>query len=220
MSCPAALVRMIRRHCVVTGLLLLVSLSARAQDDSALGFELTPFGGYRFGGSFDVAESTDSYELQDGSSFGLILNWRHSGETKWEILYSKQQTEAEFVGAANNDPVVGVDLQALQLGGMYFFAGDTVQPYLAATLGGTHASARSSGSKSDTFFSGSLGAGVLIGSASRFGLRLEARAYGTLARSNTNLFCRTGPDANVCAFRAEGDLLSQVETFAGVVFRF
>ena len=197
-----------------------MSLSARAQDDSAHGFELTPFGGYRFGGSFDVAESTDSYELQDGSSFGLILNWQHTGETKWEILYSRQQTEAEYVGAANNDPVVDVDLHSLQLGGMYLFEGNTVQPYLAATVGGTHASARSSGSKSDTFFAGSIGAGVLIGTGSRFGLRLEARAYGTLARSNTNLFCQTGPDANVCAFRAEGDLISQVETFAGVVFRF
>ena len=200
--------------------MLLVSLSARAQHDGALGFELTPFGGYRFGGSFDVADSADSYELRDGSSFGLILNWQHSSETRWEILYSKQQTEAEFAGAAANDPVVDVDLQALQLGGMYLFEGDTVQPYLAATVGGTHASARSTGSKSDTFFSGSLGAGVLIGGGSRFGLRLEARAYGTLARSNTNLFCQTGPDANVCAFRAEGDLISQVETFVGVVFRF
>lgn len=220
MSFPAARVRTIRRPCVVTGLLLLVTLSARAQDDSGPGFELTPFGGYRFGGTFNVAESTDSYELQDGSSFGLILNWQHSGETKWEILYSKQRTEAEFVGAANNDPVVDVDLQALQLGGMYLFDGDAVKPYLAATVGGTHFSARSSGSRSDTFFSGSIGGGVLIGTGSRFGLRLEARAYGTLARSNTNLFCRTGPDANVCAFRAEGDLISQVEAFAGVVFRF
>jgi hypothetical protein len=38
--------------------------------------------------------------------------------------------------------------------------------------------------------------------------------------SDTELFCQTGPDLNICAVRVKGDLLSQIETLAGVVFRF
>jgi hypothetical protein len=62
--------------------------------------------------------------------------------------------------------------------------------------------------------------GVSLIPNSRLGIRLEARAYGTLMDANTDLFCQTGPDANICAIRIDGNLLSQFELFAGVVFRF
>jgi opacity protein-like surface antigen len=199
--------------------LVCIAGTAQAQDD-AFKFELTPFGAYRFGGSFAVEDSTDSYDLEDSNSFGLILNFPHKANTQWEVLYSKQATTAEFSAATPNDPLIDIDLQVLQLGGTYQFDGDKVRPYIAATLGGTYARARSTGSGSDTFWSGSFGLGVLISPSSRVGLRLEARAYGTLTSSKTDLLCATGPDANFCAVRIEGEVLTQIETFAGVVFRF
>ena len=51
------------------------------------------------------------------------------------------------------------------------------------------------------------------------GLRQDP-AYGTLLDSSTDLFCSTGPDTNVCAIRVKGKMLSQVETFAGITYRF
>jgi hypothetical protein len=56
--------------------------------------------------------------------------------------------------------------------------------------------------------------------SNRLGLRLEARVNGVFMRDSTTLFCHTGPDANVCAIRLEGDMLVQLEAFAGIVFRF
>jgi hypothetical protein len=56
--------------------------------------------------------------------------------------------------------------------------------------------------------------------SSRIGIRVEARAYGTLLSSDTKLFCQTGPDQNICAVQVDGNLLSQFETFAGITFRF
>ena len=93
-------------------------------------------------------------------------------------------------------------------------------PYLAATLGATHARVSSSGSESDTFWSGSIGLGMLLSPNSRVGVRLEARAYGTFTNSSTNLLCQSGPEGGACAIRVKGDLITQIETFAGVVFRF
>ena len=199
--------------------LLLVAAAANAQDND-VDFEVTPFLGYRFGGSFSIEASSDSYEMRDSSSYGVIVNWQHSGETKWEVLYSRQNSDAEIGAGAAVDPSVDLDLQVFQLGGTYQFEGEKAQPYLAATIGGTHARASSNGSKSDTFWSGSIGVGVLFSPTTRFGLRLEARYIGTLVNSSSALFCRTGPDANLCSARIEGDVLSQVETFAGVVVRF
>ena len=108
-------------------------------------------------------------------------------------------------------------MQILQIGGTYQGSGEKLRPYLAATIGGTHIS---SDSNSDTFFSGSIGVGLQIMPESRVGIRVEARAYGTLTSSDTDLFCQTGPDQNICAVRVDGKVLGQFETFAGVVFRF
>lgn len=191
--------------------------AAQAADNPGK-FELTPFGAYRFGGEFKVTGSDVKLRLDDAPSYGLLMNFRHQGNTQWEILYSRQQTDARN-GAADG-AALGLDLQVLQGGGTYQGDGDTVRPYLAATLGGTHIKATSGGSGSDTFFSFSLGVGMQIRPNDRLGLRLEARGYGTLTDSSTNLFCQTGPDQNVCAIRVDGTVLWQLETFAGIVLRF
>ena len=198
-------------------LMLIFPALSQAQEPTA---EITAFGAYRFGGTFEEDESEASYELKDSPSFGLILNLRHKDPTQWEILYSQQQTEAEFTGSTLNDPVVDIDLHVLQLGGTYQFDGEVARPYLAFTLGGTHVRTSSAESRSDTFFSGSIGVGMKFLPTSRVGIRVEARAYGTLVSSSTDLFCSTGPDQNICAIRLEGKMLSQFETFAGVTVRF
>ena len=205
---------------VFTGLVLMCCHAAAAAQSARPAFEITPFGGYRFGGAFNVADEPTSYKLDDAGSFGVIVNFPHRTNTNWEILYSRQSADAEFDAVTINDALVDVDLQVLQLGGTYEFEGDSVLPYLAATIGATHADVRSRGSASDTYWSASLGLGLLVSPSSRVGLRLEARAYSTFMNSGTDIFCKTGPDLNVCAVRLEGDILTQVETFAGVVIRF
>lgn len=185
-----------------------------------LKFELTPFGGYRFGGTFDFENDVGSYETDDASSFGIIFNARHSGNTQWEVYYSQQNTTARLKSSTGVSPSVDTDIHVLQIGGTYQGDGQTFRPYLAMTLGGTHIRTTSNGSQSDTFFSGSLGAGMNNAPSNRIGLRLEARAVATLTDSSTDLFCRTGPDINVCAIRIDGNLLTQVEAFAGLVVRF
>ena len=200
-------------------IVLMVSGTAGAQDN-AFKAEVTPFGAYRFGGTFEETDSSASYKLEDSSSYGLIVNFRHSPNTQWELFYSKQSTEAAYSSLGLNDPLVDIDLQVVQLGGTYEFEGEAVRPYLALTLGGTHVKTRSLSSESETFWSASFGLGVQIRPNSRLGARLEVRAHGAFLSSSSSLFCSTGPDINVCSVRIEGDLMMQVETFAGLTFRF
>ncbi len=198
---------------------LLTMASAAAQQEISR-FELTPFAGYTFGGKFEDMTSGASLELEDDASFGLILNIRQSANTQWEILYSRQATQVNTPGLLISDPSLDLDVHYIQGGGTYLADGNRARPFLAATLGATHFEPALAGFDSETFFSFSLGAGFQIRPNDRFGIRLEARAYGTVLQSDTDLFCQSGPDSSSCAIHSEGTVLWQFETLAGVVFRF
>lgn len=206
-----------RKRLAIVAAGFVMSLNASADE---LAFQVTPFGGYRFGGDFEVQDSTTSVDLDDSSSFGLLLNARHSNNTTWELLYSKQQTDAQLGDSMAGFIGVKTDLSMLQIGGTYHGDGDKLQPYVALTVGGTHIRTSGNGPDSDTFFSGSIGIGMNVAPNNHLGLRVEARAYGTLTDSSTDLFCQTGPDINICALRIDGTLLNQIEIFAGLTFRF
>ena len=188
--------------------------------EQAFDYELTPYGAYRVGGDFDEFNGTLSIDLDDGESFGFIFNARHSPITQWEILYSRQETSADLAGLALGAPSADLTVHYLQAGGTYLWDGGAVRPFLAATLGGTHVDVSTPGFDSDTFYSFSLGLGLQIRPTSRLGLRLEARGFGTLIDSDTDLFCMFGPTNNICAFRVNGSIMWQTEAIAGIVFRF
>lgn len=199
-------------------LLILVLLPGPALAQDALPFELTPFAGYRIGGDFELSETGETVRLADAASYGLMFNVRQAYNTQWEILYSRQQTETQPSSVLSSP--LELDIHVLQGGGTYQGDLGRIRPYMAATIGGTHIKARNSNGQSDTFLSFSLGGGLQIRPTDRLGLRLEARGYGTLTSSNTDIFCQTGPDLNVCAIRIEGKVLWQFEALAGIVFRF
>ncbi|MDJ0906910.1 MAG: outer membrane beta-barrel protein [Woeseiaceae bacterium] len=209
------------RQPLVTAVLLCVASASLAQQKEA-SFELTPLVGYRFGGTFEIEESPDSYGIEDSASYGFILNFPHRANTRWEILYSRQSTDAEFSDRTSSNRFLDIESQMLQIGGTYQFdsENDAVQPYLAATIGGTHVKASANGSESDTFFSGSIGLGMLFAPNSRVGLRLEGRGHATFTNSSSNLLCVVSPDLNACTIEVTGDVVIQFEVFAGVVVRF
>lgn len=184
-------------------------------------FELTPYAGYRFGGTFEDDENAISVELDDRSSAGLIFNVREAENTQWEVIFSRQQTGVDTSDVMGLGPLVGVDVEYLQGGGTYqgrLRAG--VRPYLAATLGAARITPRVRGLGDDSFWSFSIGTGLQIRPTERIGIRLEARAWGTLIDSDSRLFCRSGVQVAGCAIRVDGSVLWQVEAFAGLVLRF
>ncbi len=199
--------------------LYLCSVPVFAQEQS-FNFEITPYGAYRVGGEFEETDTSSSIEIDDNASFGLILNARHSPVTQWEVIYSRQETSADASGLELSNPAPDLTIQYLQAGGTYLWEGERVRPFLAATLGGTHVDVSTPGFDSDTFFSFSLGLGLQINPNKRLGIRLEARGFGTLLDSSSDLFCEFGPTNNICAVRIDGSLMWQTEAIAGLVFRF
>jgi hypothetical protein len=95
-----------------------------------------------------------------------------------------------------------------------------LRPYIAGTVGATRVRTRSAESQSDTFLSGSFGLGVKWRPDDRVGVRFEVRLRGIMVSSDTALFCSTGTGGGGCSVAIAGDIVGQVETFSGLVFRF
>jgi len=203
-------------HRIVLTLVMLVASAGALAQTVPGAFTLTPYGGGSFGGTFEDEDSDLSVNLADSSAFGLILDYQNAANTQYELIYSRVSTDADISGGTLAD----IDLHTLQGGGTYQFDGDRILPFIAATLGGTRVDA--AGYDADTFFSFSVGGGVQIAPSKRLGLRLEARAFGTLVRSGSSIFCVSDPAGGNagCAITVAGDMLWQVQAMAGVVFRF
>ncbi|NCF15373.1 MAG: outer membrane beta-barrel protein [Gammaproteobacteria bacterium] len=206
------------RKTVAAILATLITGPALAQTEPGT-IELTPYGAYSFGGTFEDEESTETAELQDSGSFGLIFDYQLKNNTQVEVIYSLQRTDAVISDVTISD----VNMHYLQLGGTYQFDEvGKVLPFMSATLGGTHVEVDSQGFGSDTFFGFSIGGGIQIAPSSRVGLRLEARAFGTALNSGSTIFCVSNPGGGQagCAITVAGDVLWQLQAMAGIVFRF
>jgi opacity protein-like surface antigen len=205
------------RKSVAAILAVLIASPALAENDTGT-IELTPYGAYSFGGTFKDEDSATEANLQDSESFGLIFDYKRKDNTQVEVIYSLQRTDADVSGTT----VPNVNMHYLQLGGTYLFEENRVLPFMSATLGATHIDVDTEGFGSDTFFGFSIGGGLQIAPSSRLGLRLEARAFGTLLRSGSTIFCISDPGngAAGCAITLEGDVLWQLQAMAGIVFRF
>lgn len=195
-------------------LLLLVPLSARAER----GFEITPFGGFRFGGNFEDNTTGTTLKVRDAGSFGLILGLRDTPETHYELFYSFQKTELGAGGGTfGRDPLFDLDIHYLHIGGTYEFPEKKVQPFISGGLGLTFLDPKGAGLHSSTNFSLSLGAGVKIPFSSKAGLRLEGRGYLTVLPDSTEIFCVSSGGAS-CDVRVQGDVLGQFELLTGIYF--
>lgn len=205
----------------LSALLVCMGMScASAADPTQRDIELTPFAGYTFGGTFDISDSDQSVDLDDAQGVGLLLDVRKDDNTQWEILYARHSTDANAVSLGTSNPSFDLTFDTLQLGGTYQWEGDSLRPYLAATIGGTRIDVTDAGYGADTFWSFSMGLGVQYRPEAQLGVRLELRAFGTLTSSKTDLFCETGGTTNGCLIQLQGDVLWQTEAFAGLVFRF
>ncbi|MEM7502491.1 MAG: outer membrane beta-barrel protein [Pseudomonadota bacterium] len=204
------------RLCVLATVLIAAAASAESPGK----FEITPFAAGSFGGTFKDIDAELDAELDDSTSFGVILNLRESANTQWELIYLQQASELDTREFATPTPAIDVDVQYLQIGGTYLGEGNRARPYVAATIGGTRIAPTLGNLNSDTFWSASIGAGLQVFPTERIGLRLEGRVWGTLLSSSTDLFCSSGSQGGLCAIAVDGDALWQFTALAGVVVRF
>lgn len=199
-------------------LLCLAALPALA-DNKVKPYEITAFGGYRVGGDFEDDDTGEQYDIDDDAAYGVIINMMAEANTQWEFDWSRSETAVDVPSVNGSPGKLKLDIDYFQGGGTYLWDGKLAQPYMVATVGAAHLNP-DSGGDSETYFAFSIGGGWRIRPTERLGLRVEGRVYGTLLDSDSDVFCRTGPDNNTCLIQSRGNMLWQWQMLAGVSFRF
>lgn len=197
----------------VAALVLLLPSPAGAGRD----VELTPFAGFRFGGSFEDNVAGVDLDVREGAGFGLILDVQADPDTQYELFYGFQRTRLDTDGLFGGAPLFDLDIHYLHIGGTYLLPGERVRPFVAGGLGLTFFIPEGAGPGSETRFSVSLGGGMKVPFSNRVGLRLEARGFLTILPESTEIFCVSAGGA-ACDVRVDGDLFGQVQLLAGISF--
>lgn len=188
---------------------------AAAADQAPTRFSISPFVGYRDGGSFVGAASGNTLELGDAQSHGLAINIRATAETEVELLWSRQSTALEAdEPAAGPPPDLRIDY--FHVGGTYLFPASGIQPFFVGSIGATVFDPAEEGYDSETKLSFGAGAGIRVPVTRNLGLRFEVRGYGTVLSNDSAALCANGR----CLVSTDGTLLWQYEANAGVYLAF
>lgn len=201
------------------GLILALVPAELPAAESPPRFEVTPFAGYRVGGTFSDNDTDVEIELDQGGGFGISLNVLAQANTQYEVSFSHQDTSFDVGSPAPATSNLDVAVDYLQFGGTYLWDGRLARPYLVATVGLARLDPDDAALDAETYFAFSIGGGWKLWPTERFGLRLEGRFYGSFVDSDTKLFCVSSGGAT-CLIRSDGDLLWQWEMNAGASWRF
>jgi opacity protein-like surface antigen len=196
---------------------MLAPVLATAQDGSSelTQFSITPFIGYRGGGSFTETTTGANLKLDPAQSYGLVADIRVTRETEVELLWSRQHTQLK-ADSPVTIPLFHANIDYYHIGATYLFSTERIQPFLVGSIGATRFSPQQAGFESDTKFSIGVGGGVRVALTRNFGLRFEGRAYGTVLSNDSAVFC----SGATCAIHVDGTMLWQYEANAGVYLAF
>jgi len=182
------------------------------------GFEMTAFGGYRFGGELDLKGPDETVEVADHSTFAVALNLARDDNSQYELFYSRQPTRLKHSASIGPMPL---KIEYLQIGGTLLSGWPgPINPYMVGTAGITRMTPDAPGTDANTDFSISLGGGMRVPINRHLALRLEGRGYMTFVDTNTAFHCASGPNGGACRVLASGSSMLQFELLAGLAFSF
>ncbi|HEX7809129.1 MAG TPA: outer membrane beta-barrel protein [Thermoanaerobaculia bacterium] len=215
-------------------LLLAVSTTAFAQDrddrdddwrdrryrsaPSDDAFELTPFAGYRWGGTIFASQSfvfDQDVEVESSPNFGLglAIPLGDSG-MKLELMANRQSSELT-VERGIFEPegeVADIDVTYLHAGLQIPFARSrNVKPYVIVSGGLANLDPQLSGISAENRFSASAGVGVKLPMSDFLSLRIEGRGYYTALEEDS--------DCTVCDYFYDENFY-QGEVNMGLTFSF
>ena len=205
--------------------LLAVAAPAHAQYVQIDSFEVTPFIGLRFGGTFDIQTEQPSQtqaNWKDASSYGLSAGVRFDGLSLIEFRWTRSTSTLRFDAPL---ALVGVALGDVTLDQFHAdFTREFVIPevkglrsFLTGSVGATHIASARDGF---TRFSFGFGAGLKQSLGSRFAIRAEAKWLPILIDPEVGAWACGTAGVGGCLVVLTGPLTQQFEFSVGPVVRF
>jgi len=198
-------------------LLLVLPLSGSAQRK----VELTPFGGYMFGGKFRYYEGEMKYE--NAANYGITVDFELAPNTKLEFFWAQMQTTATFKPYYGYDYIdidpFDVNVNYYQLGSLreVDIDNENIKPFGVFTLGATQFKPTSGGYTDNWEFSITLGGGLKIWFSEVIGIRLQGRLMMPMYFGGVGFYAGTGGSGlSVGA----GSAIIQGDFTGGLIFSF
>jgi hypothetical protein len=176
---------------------------------------LTPYWGYRTGGSFEDWFTGAKVDVEESQSYGLIIGKDNGAKTHFEFIYGIQPTKLEASKFADPKLSTDIDIENFMLAGKKIVNPESGL-FVLGMVGATRFDPDSAELKSETRFALGAGGGIEKPFGKRLGLRLEIRAIANILGSSGSIFCGNSG----CAVGASGYALWQFEALAGLSFKF
>ena len=156
--------------------------------------EITPFGGYMWGGSVSGWEG--EIRIPGTGNWGIALNVDMRPETQLELCFSRQYSALEVRWYDYTQPreeLFDIAVEYYQIGALQKFRGSgDYGPYTVLTLGATRFAPNTNDYSDEWLFSMTLGLGVKVPVGERFALRVQGRFLMPIQWAGGGLWCGTG----------------------------
>ena len=189
--------------------------------------DIAPMVGYRMGGDLSVNDSGTTsgtatefeLELDDATSYGLIMDFDLDYQRQIEIYLSRQSTQV-----AASQPFLGHSLFDLtvdyyHIGGLFYpdypEGHGRFRPFVSGTFGLTRMDPQGANLSTENFFSLAFGAGATYFPVKNMGLRFDFRGIFTAVDTDSAIFCSGG-----CVVKVNSSGIWQTEMGVSVVFHF
>ena len=154
-------------------------------------------------------------DLSSELTQAIAIGWDYERNSEGELLFSSSKQHL----TSSDSALSGMDvyIQYLHFGGKIIFKDE--MPFstnIGLGIGGTYFNPSKSSYDSDLKFSANISAGIRYQLSERFALRGDARVYGTLLNSDSQLFCSN----NDCYINIDGNIYVQAELMAGLEYKF
>jgi hypothetical protein len=192
----------------IAGWLLASSLGLRAQV-----FEISPFYGYRFGGSIQTSSGQDS-DIEAGPAYGLCLDYAPDApDMKLQLFWSRQDSGLDLNGSAGLSHMA-LTVDEFMLGGSYENGRGRLTETLSVLVGATVFSPGQGEREARLGFG--FGVGVKYRLLKNLALRADLRGYCTIVESD-GVFISSG---GVTVAYFTGSSIWQGEVFGGLTLSF
>jgi hypothetical protein len=194
-------------------LALAATLLLGATHAGAQSVQVTPFVGYAFGGSVWDSAREKTYSFDPSLAYGGALNFSISPAWRFELLYSRQETQLSGEGLS---PSFDVTIERYLAGFQEEKGEGNVRWFGTVWFGATRFVPGQGDVGSETKFSAAVGLGVKTFPVKNVGLRFEARGFYTLVKGEGGAFCANGS----CLFAFSGTGLWQGDVSGGLIVAF
>lgn len=213
---------------VLAGVALAATAEAQVRDRT---FEISPFGGYLFGGEFESGTNAlfdFDVDTDDAVTYGVRFGYNLNSNFQLELQLSHTDTEFvteeddELFGPDFDEELGDLDIDYL-LGSMVFnFGRGRAVPYVSMGGGVARLDPQLPGAEEETRFTATFGGGVKAFFTPHFGMRFDGRGYATSLGKNDDdddFFCDDDDFFDDCD-SDRNEWLTNGEVSIGLLFAF